>query len=65
MEESFDKNDGILGVNNKGIFASSGVLSPFFKLQGKQQVIKLLQLFLPPLDFGKMWSIVNSFFDPQ
>ena len=52
MDESFDRNDGVFGANLKGIFASSGVLSPFFKLQGKQQVIRLFQEFLPPLDFG-------------
>jgi hypothetical protein len=45
--------------------ASSGVLLPFFLLQDPQQVIKLVHLFVPPLDFGITWSIVKFFGDPQ
>ena len=37
-----------------GIAASSGVKSPFLQLQFLHAVIKLLQVSLPPLLFGKI-----------
>lgn len=43
---------GLNGFMRIVIFASSGVLSPFLLLHGRQAVIRLLQSSSPPLDLG-------------
>ena len=50
-----EKIEGSYGFKTILIPASSGVLLPFFKLQDKQQVTKLFQVLLPPLDLGITW----------
>ena len=47
------------------ILASSGVLLSLILLQFLQQVVKFIQVFPPPLDFGNIWSIVKFFEVPQ
>ena len=51
-------HDGACGVIRSGIRASAGVLSPLRWLHGPHAATVLRQVFFPPRDRGRTWSMV-------